>query len=61
MPKTLKVHVSFTLEIDPEMWTANFANYTTPAEIRQDVREYAETMVRHYIHPNTGALIGHSE
>lgn len=41
----MKVKISFTIEIDPADWTLNYG-IVGQAEIREDVKTYAEMMVR---------------
>lgn len=45
MSKTMKVRISFTIEVDPEMWTLNFG-IEGAAAIREDARSLAEQAVR---------------
>lgn len=40
----MKVKVSFTVEIDPELWELNFG-ISDRKEIREDVKVFAENIV----------------
>jgi hypothetical protein len=40
MPKTQKVTLSVTIEIDPEAWDLAYGTGTSTTEIRDDVRSY---------------------
>jgi predicted GTPase len=41
----MKIRISFAVDIDPANWTLNYG-ITDPKEIRKDVREFAEEIVR---------------
>ena len=40
----MKVRVQFTVDIDPEWWSVEYSVH--PDDVRSDVREAAETMVK---------------
>lgn len=40
MPKTQKVTLSVTIEVDPEAWDLAYGTGTSAKEIRDDVRSY---------------------
>ena len=42
---TVKVAISFTVEIDREAWEANYGGCETAAEFRTDVKRYVEDTV----------------
>lgn len=44
----MKVHVSFTVDIDPDAWQRDFG-VTSPSEVRQDVRIYVENGARDHL------------
>lgn len=50
----MKVRISFTLDIDPEMWALSYG--TGPKEIRQDVKNYAYHIVQQQF-DSTGLLL----
>lgn len=50
----MKVKVSFTVDIDPEVWTLNYG-VEGAAEIRADVKVYAEDAARNQL-TEVGAL-----
>lgn len=53
----MKVKVSFTVDIDPEVWDANYGTGTAAAAVRKDVQEYAYHTLTEHIREATGALI----
>jgi hypothetical protein len=42
----MKVHVEFTVDIDPEAWDAAYGTGTDPKVVREDVRIYVENVIR---------------
>lgn len=55
----MKVEIRFTLDVDPEAWTANHG-VTGAAEIRKDVRKYVQTDVTDFFRTN-GLLVTEDE
>lgn len=42
MANSVKVRISFTVDIDPQAWATEYATGAGAGEVREDVRRYVE-------------------
>lgn len=42
----MKVRINITLDVDPQSWAESYGTTDKPADIREDVRGYFQTLCR---------------
>lgn len=53
----MKISITLSLDVDPEVWDENYRTGTAPQAIREDVRSYVLNWVQNAQAADAGAIV----